>query len=280
MLTNMSIAIAACKRLNIDYQMMHPNQNLVRFVIGGEYYYLVNYTPPFNNQTVAQILKDKEYTYCVLKDVINMPRTKGFLSPFVEEKYRDYLNMEEFELIKNKIVSDFPLPAIVKRNRGSAGHNVFICREPDDVENSLEAIFDTNSSGYDYVALAQEYVEISREFRALFFAKKLRLLYEKDNSNARFTGNLSPLHWEGAKAKHITDKSQMAAIQQFVEPVFSQIAINYGGFDVAIDKNGEYWLVEINSSPNFSIFIRDNKKEIAIDMFAEMLAEFRESQGC
>ncbi|NER38895.1 MAG: alpha-L-glutamate ligase [Oscillatoria sp. SIO1A7] len=280
MLTNISIAIAACEKLSIPYQIMHRNQNLVRFTIDNKYYFFVNYTPPFNDQNIAAILKDKEYTYCVLKDAIDMPITKGFLSPFVEVKYRDYLKLETIQLIRDKIVSEFPLPAIVKRNRGSAGHNVFICREPDDVENSLEAIFNVNKRGYDYVALAQEYVEISHEFRAVFFAKKLRLLYEKDNSNASFTGNLSPLHWEGAKARHITDAPQLAAIQQFVEPVFSQLAINYGGFDVALDKNGQYWLLEINSSPNFSIFIRDNKKQIAIDMFAEMLAEFRESRIC
>ena len=278
MLTNISIAIAACEKLSIPYQIMHPNQNLVRFATDNKYYYFVNYTPPFNNQDIALILKDKEYTYCVLKDIINMPRTQGFLSPFVEGKYREYLKLDNFELIKDKIVSDFPLPAIVKRNRGSAGHNVFICRQPDDVKSSLEAIFDINKRGYDYVALAQEYIEISHEFRAVFFAKKLRLLYEKDNSNASFAGNLSPLHWEGAKARHITDAPQLAAIQQFVEPIFSQLPINYGGFDVAIDKNGQYWLLEINSSPNFSIFVRDNKKQIAIDMFAEMLEEFREAK--
>lgn len=280
MLTNISIAIAACERLKIKYQILHTNQNLVRFALDNKYYYFVNFTPPFNNQNIALILKDKEYTYCVLKDVIKMPRTQGFLSPFVEAEYRDYLKLDSFELIKNQIISDLSLPAIVKRNRGSGGHNVFICRQPDDVENSLKAIFDTNSRGYDYVAIAQEYIEISHEFRAVFFAGKLRLLYEKDNSNASFTGNISPLHWEGAKAKHITDPSQMAAIQQFVEPVFSQVSINYAGFDVAIDKNGQYWLLEINSSPAYARFVRDNSLEIAIDMFVEMLEEFREAQKC
>lgn len=279
MLKNISIAIAACEQINIDYQIMHPSQNLIRLAIEDEHYYFVNYTTPFDNKAVTQIVRDKEYTYRLVKDVIKTPRTTGFVSPF-DERYLKYLEFATIESIKAETIKTFPLPVIVKRNRGLGGSNIFLCHNEEEIKTSLETIFDGNSKNYDYVALAQEYIDISREFRAVFFAKKLRLLYEKDISNARFVGNLSPLHWEGAKARHISDESQIAAIQQFVEPVFSQLPVNYGGFDVALDKNGEYWLLEINSSPSYGIFVRDNNPKIIIDMFAEILAEFRASKKC
>ncbi|MCC3465308.1 MAG: alpha-L-glutamate ligase, partial [Microcoleus sp. PH2017_06_SFM_O_A] len=132
-------------------------------------------------------------------------------------------------------------------------------------------VFNVNSKDYDYVCLAQEYIDIRHEYRAVFFNHKLVLLYEKDKSDAKFAGNLSPLHWEGAKAKHITDSEIISEIENFVRPVFEEIRINYGGFDIALDTNGKYWLIEINSSPNFEIFVRDNHRRIAVKMFKDML---------
>ena len=97
------------------------------------------------------------------------------------------------------------------------------------------------------------------------------MLYEKDKSDAKFAGNLSPLHWDGAKAKHITDSEIISEIKNFVRPVFEEIQINYAGFDIALDTNGEYWLIEINSSPNFEIFVRDNDRQIVVTMFKDIL---------
>ena len=112
-------------------------------------------------------------------------------------------------------------------------------------------------------------------FRSVFFNQKLVLLYEKDKSEAKFAGNLSPLHWEGAKAKHITDLELISEIENFVRPVFEEVMINYAGFDIAIDRNGEYWLIEINSSPNFEIFVRDNHRRIAVEMFKDILESWK-----
>ena len=56
-----------------------------------------------------------------------------------------------------------------------------------------------------------------------------------------------------------------------MQPVFAKINVNYGGFDIAIDQNGDYWLIEINSSPNFEIFVRDNDRQIVVTMFKDIL---------
>ena len=275
MLNNIKLLLEACQQLNIDYEILHRYQNLVRVKLNQKYYYFVNYSTPFNDKSVAEILKDKEYTYQLLKDRIRIPKTIGFLSPYCPEKYQQYLEYKTIASIEEQIVNEFELPVILKRNRGSAGINVFFCQNKEEIAGYIQRIFDIQNKNYDYVALAQEYITIIHEYRAIFFQKQLILLYEKDKSNAQYTGNLSPLHWEGAKAKHITDATIISNIEKFVQPIFQELPVNYAGFDIALDKNETYWLIEINSAPNYSIFTRDNDKELIIRMFQEILTRLR-----
>lgn len=271
MLTNIEILLAACEELNIPYEILHPSQNLIRIKHRGENYYFVNYMMPFNSASIAKIFKDKEYTYQVLNGKINTPRTLGFVSPHCEEKYKKYLSFPDIESIVLEVNKNFALPVILKKNRGAGGNNVFLCETREQIKEALEIIFNVNSKDYDYVALAQEYIEIAHEYRAVFCKEKLVLLYEKDKSQAKFAGNLSPLHWEGAKAKHIINPNLMSEIEDFVKPVFAEMAINYAGFDIALDKKGQYWLIEINSTPNYDIFMRDNDRQIVVTMFKDIL---------
>jgi hypothetical protein len=271
MLTNIEILLAACQELNIPYEILHHSQNLIRIKHRGENYYFVNYMMPFNSASIAKIFKDKEYTYQLLKGKINTPRTIGFVSPHCQEKYKKYLTFPDIESILLEVNKIFALPMILKRNRGAGGNNVFLCETREQIKEALEIIFNIDSKDYDYVALAQEYIEISHEYRAVFCKEKLVLLYEKDKSQAEFAGNLSPLHWEGAKAKHIINPNLMSEIEDFVKPVFAEMAINYAGFDIALDKKGQYWLIEINSTPNYDIFMRDNDRQIVVTMFKGIL---------
>ncbi|MEG4241369.1 MULTISPECIES: YheC/YheD family protein [unclassified Microcoleus] len=275
MLTNIEILLAACEELNIPYEILHPSQNLIRLKQGSEEYYFVNYMTPFNSASVAEIFKDKEYTYQLLNGKINTPRTLGFVSPHCEEKYKKYLSFPDIESIVLEVNKKIAFPVILKRNRGAGGNNVFLCETTEQIKAALEIIFNVNSKDYDHVALAQEYIEIAHEYRAVFCKEKLVLLYEKDKSQAEFAGNLSPLHWEGAKAKHIINPNLMSEIEDFVKPVFAEIAINYAGLDIALDRKGAYWLIEINSSPNYDIFVRDNDRQIAVKMFKDILENWK-----
>ncbi len=271
MLTNISLLLEACGELNIPYEILHPSQNLIRIRYGGEDYFFVNYMTAFDSGSLAQIFKDKEYTYQLLKDQINTPKTLSFVSPHCEEKYKKYLIFPDIESIVLEVNKNFAFPVIIKRNRGSGGNNVFLCQSGEQIKAALEIIFNVNSKDYDYVALAQEYIEIEHEYRAVFCKEKLVLLYEKDKSQAEFAGNLSPLHWEGAKAQHITDSRIISEIEDFVRPVFAEMAIDYAGFDIALDTKGAYWLIEINSSPNYDIFVRDHDRQIVVTMFKDIL---------
>lgn len=275
MLTNISLVIEACQQLNIPYEILAPNRNLIRIKLHDRPYYFVNYSTPFNSEDTVHIFKDKEYTYQLLKNKIKNPKTLGFVSPFCDEKYRQYLQFQDSAEIATAAIETFSLPAIVKRNRGSAGNNVFLCKTEEEVKSAIETVFNVNSKDCDYMCLAQEYIDIEIEYRAVFFDRKLVLLYEKDNSGGKFAGNLSPLHWEGAKAKYISDSSIISEIEDFARPVFQETRIKYCGLDVALDRTGEYWLIEINSRPNFDIFVRDNDRQIVVKMFKDILENWQ-----
>lgn len=271
MLDNISLLLQACENLNINYEIIHPAQNLIKIKLNRKPHYFCNYSTPLINQAVAQIIKDKEYTYHVLNKKVKLPRTSGFISPFCDIQYKIYLKFPTIQDIVLEIKENFETPVIVKRNSGSNGHNVFLCQNKDEIENALKEIFNINLKKYDDVAIAQEFIDIKSEYRAVFLNKGLVLLYEKDITDAKFVGNLSPLHWDGAKAKYINDPQILSEIANFARPVFEELDLDYGGLDIGLDRDNEYWLIEINSHPNYSIFTRDNGKEHVLKIFEKML---------
>ncbi|MEH1786483.1 YheC/YheD family protein [Nostoc sp.] len=271
MLDNVLLLLKACENLNISYEIIHPAENLVKIKLNNQHHYFCNYSTPIINQAVAQIIKDKEYTYHILNKKVKLPRTVGFLSPFCDLQYKIYLKFPSFQDIILEIKENFETPVIVKRNSGSSGHNVFLCQNTDEVETALQEIFNINDKKYDYVAIAQEFINIKSEYRAVFLNKELVLLYEKDITDAKFIGNLSPLHWDGAKAKYINDQQILSEIADFARPIFEELDIDYGGLDIVLDRDNQYWLIEINSHPNYTIFTRDNGEEPVLRIFEKML---------
>ncbi|MGV0102897.1 Alpha-L-glutamate ligase [Nostoc sp. DSM 114160] len=270
MLDNVSLLLKACENLNVSYEIFHPSENLVKIKLNTKQHYFCNYSTPLLNQAVAHLLKDKEYTYHVLNKKVKLPQTVGFLSPFCDTKYKIYLKFPTIQDIVLEIKENFETPVIIKRNSGASGHNVFLCKNIKEIETALKEIFSINHK-YDYIALAQEFIQIKSEYRAVFLNKELVLLYEKDITDAKFVGNLSPLHWDGAKAKYINDPQILSEIANFAQPVFEELDLDYGGFDIVLDRDNQYWLIEINSHPNFGIFIRDNGEEHVLKIFEKML---------
>ena len=271
MLTNIKMLLAACKKLSIEYEILHPNQNLVKVKLSDREYYFTNYSTPLIPQSLAEIFKDKQYFYQVFRDVVKMPRTVSFISPYCDQKYKEYLRYSTTDDIIAEIENSFELPVIVKRNRGSGGNNVFKCFDLLQIRNALDCIFNVNSKNYDYVALVQEPINIVKEYRSVCLNQEQIVVYDKDISQAAFTGNLSPLHWEGAIAKQVSNDETIASINKFIQPIFRKMSIPYVGLDIALDDHQNYWLIEANSHPNFDIFIRDNGEDAIVGLFEEIL---------
>jgi len=249
--------------------MVHPNQNVIQVNLDRPHLFVNGFTPMLTGAMV-KILKDKDYTYNILKDKVLMPKTSAYVDP-LNPTYKNYVIHKSIPEIAGAIEDHFTLPVIIKKNKGSCGVNIFLCQNTTQIEKSLHHIFNGKDKDYDYVALAQELIQIEIEYRAIFLNQSLVLLYEKNIQNATFTGNLSPLHWEGAQAIHIVDRDIISQIEQFIKPVFEKLPIAYGGFDIAVDQSGQLWLIEINSNPNYGIFIRDNPESLVVEVFEQIL---------
>lgn len=261
----------ACKRANVPFRIHDEFGNVVSVRKGAEYFF-VNFTMPFNNDAVSRICKDKEFAYRLLKNAVRMPATLGFFDPaYEDERFAQFKKEKSIGEIAQKILSTFSLPTIVKMNAGTRGINVYQCTSADEVERSLTAIFNKSSRHYDYVALGQNYIQPAREFRVIAFRKKVLLAYEKDISHARFVGNLSPLHWEGARAVHITDAQTLAQCEQFLLPAFGVLQVEFCGADIIEDVHGQFHLLELNTMPGFYHFAKDNGEEPIVQMYEEIL---------
>jgi len=108
------------------------------------------------------------------------------------------------------------------------------------------------------------------ESRSIQAGKKTQV-----RKSPKFVGNLSPLHWENSKSVLIDDKNFLTKMSAFIKPVFSKIDLKYAGLDIIEDKLGKLWLIEINSQPGFTYFIRDNSDKEIIKMYRKILLDLR-----
>lgn len=265
--------VEACKRLGVPHSFVDGDENFLQVNLSQRYYF-PGASTPFNDGATSKICRDKEFSYKLLHGAINMPKSMGFVDPEGPEGYRGYARVNSSEGIVENICAEFSLPVIVKRNSGSQGQHVFLCKTREEVKAAVQVVFEKdeeNMKGYDHVVLAQEYVTGKKEYRAVIFEGQVLLLYEKDVSDATFTGNLSPLHWENSKAVHVTDPATIDRIQAFTAPIYPLLDLRYGGLDIIEDENGKLSLVELNSRPGFGRFAKDNGSEPLVQMYVKIL---------
>jgi glutathione synthase/RimK-type ligase-like ATP-grasp enzyme len=268
----------ACERLGIKHRFYDDNDNFVAVYLDKPYFF-VNCSTPFNNDGIHKISKDKEFSYRLLRDHIAMPKTAGFFDPNpIDGDNKVYAKQADVREVAESILKRFSLPVVVKMNSGSQGKNVFLCGDERGVADALKRIYDKGYFLYDYVALAQDYIKIRREYRVVVFEREILLVYEKDISNARFSGNLSPLHYENAKAVYLDDAALTSKIADFIRPMFEVFDVQFVGLDIAIDENGKMFLLETNVHPGFSYFVRDNGEGKLVDMYEKILAKMDSGQ--
>ncbi len=269
---NLSHLIEACHSLGIEYSINHSSGNLISVRHHGRTALFAGYTTPLNDHSTIQICQDKEFFYQLIAPSVRMPLTHGYLNPATSEKHRAYLEFASVEAIVADILNHFTPPLIVKKNRGSTGTNVFLAEAATDVTTCIEEIFNRHSYKFDYIALAQEYIAIAREYRIIYLNGKLEFAYEKNIEHARFTGNLSRLHWEGAQALLVDDLQLLQAFDLAFAPLFQLLPLHFCGLDAAIDHDGNIWLIEANSAPGFGYFVADGGGPRLIQFYERMLS--------
>ena len=265
----------ACESLGIDYKIHHPSENIIEVIINRKSFLFTNWATPFNTHSNAQFNRDKDYFYTFFRDIVKMPKTRSYFNPHCDPKYEKFLVQKSIAEIISDIEANFNYPMIIKKNRGTWGINVFKISEKHKLEKALLDIYNKFSSSFDYIALAQEYLDIKFEYRVIFYKGKLQFCYKKDIDNATYIGNLSPFHHEGAKVVLETDKDFLDRIQSFCSPVFEKLDINYCGIDIVVDKQDVMWLLETNSSPGYDNIIRFGYESIVVELYQTILKDLQ-----
>lgn len=264
---------AACDTLGIPYTIHDAYGNFISVDLGKPYFF-VNAATPFNSSAVDKICKDKEFSWKLLNEAVSMPKTKGYFDPHpASEEYAGYVREGSTEEIADDIMREFSLPVIVKMNAGQKGKNVFLCEDKVQILSALAVIFDHSSPSHDYVALAQEYAKPKKEYRVIVFRKEIVLTYEKDISAATFTGNLSPLHYQNAKAVSVNDPHLIQKMQDAINPIFSTLDLEFGGIDIILDAEDLFQIIELNTHPGFTYFVKDNGEEELVGMYERILRQ-------
>ncbi|WP_082669097.1 ATP-grasp domain-containing protein [Pseudoalteromonas rubra] len=246
--------IEACKQLGMRYECIDNEQNLVRvyFNHGAEYFEL-NKTP-FNSESIYGICRDKMHSYQAFNQVVAMPETLSFLDPNVPDEYKHYLQYQTMDEIVVAVERQFGYPVVVKSNSGALGVNVHLCRDQASLIAAFTEIFNGQSKHYDYLALAQAYVENKAEYRLVCGFGEPLLAYKRGMAQ---TFNVR--YWEKNEVATLEqDEALITALFEFVKPVFELANIGFVGFDIILGQDDQFYLIELNSSPKFNHLIIDN----------------------
>lgn len=263
----------ASDRLGLSYRYIDKNKNFI--IIENELYFQLNRTP-FNVESMARLCKDKEHQYECLQSKVNLPKTIGFLDYNTDEKYKKYLSHDSADKIIDAIETEFGYPVVLKPNHGALGMNVFFCKHREHAAKALEMIFNKEIQGYDYVAIAQQFIKPKQEFRVICFDGQPVLCYERVFGQAEFGAK----YWETEQGKALaldTDGLAARAAKEFA-PALNLPGLRYVGLDIILDENDQLFLIELNSGPQVNHFIENNGDEPIIDMYETVLKQYFEKK--
>jgi glutathione synthase/RimK-type ligase-like ATP-grasp enzyme len=268
-----NLIIQACKELEINFSFATKNKTIITLSKPNGDHFIINSNFGLTNSTEAHLCLDKAYQYELLNKVISMPQTLSYTDPL--SKFGKFSKFKSHQGIIKHIEQQLDFPLIVKKNTGTEGENVFSCQNKDKLTKAVKTIFNLNHHLYDHVLLAQLKIEIKNEYRAIFYKQKLEILYKKDNNQAKFIGNLSPLHFERSQAVDLTNQKLINKITKFITPIFKKINLTYAGFDIIEDNNNKLWLIEINSIPGYAHYLENNPKEKVLKLFKKIILDLK-----
>lgn len=263
----------AAQALGISVKKIGDNDVFIELSNGKKVLHMIANNTGLNSEIVKQICLDKAYTYVLLKDLVNQPKTVVYIDPNPPELYKQFASILSYEQIAEAIKSTFSFPLIIKPNSGSQGEHVFKCKSDTELTQAISTVYDKKSLLYDHVLIAQPSISIQREFRVVVYKQDTQFVYEKDISTAEYQGNISPLHWSNSHSVLISDQALLDRIQSFILPIFTKIPLEYAGLDVVIDQQDKMWLLEINTQPGFTYFVSDNGDTQVVKLFERVLKD-------
>ena len=268
----------ACNNLKIPFQILDKEGLFISIRINNKSQYFISNKTPLDKNITTNIVTDKFRSYQLLNSLIKMPKSMIFMDPQVKDSYKKHLNEMTVEKICQSIEENFSYPIIIKKNSGYQGINVLNVQSREAAIKALTIIYNHQSEFYDHLALVQEKIEIKKEYRVTVIDKQIELIYLKDKKDAKFIGNISPLHWQNSKAILIKDNTLKEKIQNFIDPIFKKLDLNYAGLDIVLDEKDQLYLLEINASPTYEYFVKNNGEKELIKIYEKILKFLMKSQ--
>ncbi len=260
------------KKLGISYSFIDEHESVLVLHFPHKEHFVINTKLGLISNAEETLGLDKAYQYALLAGKIAMPKTKSYVDP-ASKKYQPFAEFSTQADIQTDIEKSFSFPVIVKMNRGSEGDHVFLVQSSAELTEKIAAIFNQQDQFYDYVLLAQEYVPPVKEYRVLIYHNQMKFAYLKDNSEAHFSGNLSPLHWQAAKAVDETDSQKLLQLAEVCKQFFTAWNLPFAGLDIIEDRQGKFWLIEVNTAPSLAMYIKDCGPEKVIRLYEEILVD-------
>lgn len=259
----------ASQNLGIFGEFLDEAGRLLKIVIRGKEYLFYNTVTPFNTSTLNFLFKDKAYTYIIFGKEITTPYTKAYFDPF-EENRREINTHSSYQEVASAIEQDFEFPVVMKPNRGMQGRDVYKCDSSVELLDAVKIIFDHDRKHSAGTLVVQDYIDIKKELRAVWFKGEVVLLYEKKTNGSK-DKNMSPLHNDGAQAIQVTDQEEIKKFEDFLgASSYMQDQVEFTGADIAVDTNGNLHMLELNSYLGFNYFVRDNGEEPLVEMWEKI----------
>ena len=269
--------------------------------------YIIQNCFQLNNSASDRLASDKYALYEVLtSEGINVVKHYMLFNPMSRNYIMD-------EIILSKVVSDFiednGSMAIVKSNNGKEGVNVFKCIGENEIYDTINYLFKTNSS----ISLCP-YYDIKDEYRVVYLDGKCELVYSKERPSVIGNGvmsvaelylnqkdNLSSyitmdkiinvdldyvpkkdekvyLTWKhnlcnGAIPLLVEDDKLKEKIEQLALKVAKIINIDFAAIDIVQDNKGKLHVLEVNSGLGMTIFSKyaPNGYKITKDIYSKAI---------
>lgn len=185
-------------------------------------------------------------------ELARIPKTKCFPIPsmFSAQDRNAKLPICLADTILN-IERDFGYPVFIKPDDGSLGKNACSVYSRQALTDALIAIFQNNQK-----VIVQEKIEIDREYRCVCFNNHTYLVFdrmfkERGIENGR-VDDASVTQEPIEKVRHVTDHDLWQRLEKASLIALGAHDLKYIAADYALDVNGAWWFVEVNTAPLIS----------------------------
>ncbi|MBC7472210.1 MAG: ATP-grasp domain-containing protein [candidate division SR1 bacterium] len=242
-----------CDKRNFKYT---TNTNIPSYLIIhlSKDYTFYGRKDSFNSPISSTLTKHKSLTYSLLKNS-DIPIPKNIIIT------KDELNKDLGDKIKANHL-DFPL--VIKPSNTDNSVHVYIVKDLVGLIDKIHTVF--QDKNYDILEIIiQEYINIQKEYRVLFFNKNIShnlsndpiilLAYNKLRLNQRKNSeNYNIANEENAHYEIVASNTFLKKFKVIVDRVVECIpGLGWAGIDIVEDINGKLWFLEVNSDPGFKL---------------------------